>query len=122
MHRETDGYSQMSTHESERLISLIASNPRASRIFLTMVNMMDKWNRCHNSQGEISEKVGIRCNHVSELIKYLDDNGFIKSDGRGRNRVYHVDPNLFWKNKTSLRQSAIQRWLDMDTTIPFPEP
>lgn len=114
MRRETDSFAQVSMDGLMKMTRFMSSNASAIRVLMLMIAWMDKWNRCHNSQAEMHEKLGIHKSDISRLLKFLEDNGMIVRTGVGKKRVYHIDPSVAWKNKTELIPAANERWIRLN--------
>ena len=111
MHRDKDGFSQVSLQEMHRFVALSHDN---QLVLWCLAKNSDVFNRCFLSQKEISEETGILRPNVSRAIKHLStmENPCIKVY-KGKN-YFLVDPNIFWKHKTSIRHYAIEKWFKDD--------
>lgn len=95
---------QINSNHSDDLIWVVKENPNAFRVFLFLLNHMDKYNAVMCSYQVLQEALDIGRTTASTAIKFLKEHGFIHVYKSGTSNVYITNPDIAWKSWGNNRQ------------------
>lgn len=93
-----NNFYQINADHSEELIWIVKENPNAFRVFLFLLDHMDKYNAVMCSYQVFQEALDIGRTTASTAIKFLKKHGFIYVYKSGTSNVYVTNPDIAWKS------------------------
>lgn len=97
---------QLSINEISTIAELSKQNPFGLEIYLFMVEHMDNKNALVCPYKVLQEVFGKSRQHISNTVKWLNDNGFIKIAKAGNANIYYINSHIWWKGKGDARKYA----------------
>ena len=79
----------------------LAEKPKAFRLFLFLINHMDKYNCMVCSRTVLEKALGTSRSTTYEHLKYLQDLNILYTEPNGKHTQYVVNPNIIWRSKKS---------------------
>lgn len=80
------------------LLKISEENRTAFKIFVFILENMDKLNAVVCSYQVLQERFKISRSTASRAVKYLKDNGYVGIYKSGTSNVYVLNPDIAWKN------------------------
>lgn len=99
-----NNFYQVNANHSDDLIWVVKENPNAFRVFLFLLDHMDKYNAVVCSYQVFQEALDIGRTTASKAIKFLKEHGFIHVYKSGTSNVYVANPDIAWKSWGNNRQ------------------
>jgi DNA-binding transcriptional regulator YhcF (GntR family) len=104
-----DNFIQIYVDHISVLSQMIQENGMAARIFMWLVQHMDKRNALVISQQTLAEQMGIHRNSVSSAIKYLREIKAMDIVNTGNSKVFAINAQIMWQSGASKKKFA---WFD----------
>lgn len=79
----------------------LAEKPKAFRLFIFLINHMDKCNCVVCSRTVFEKALGTSRSTTYEHLKYLQDLNILYTKPDGKHTQYVVNPNIIWRSKKS---------------------
>lgn len=104
-----DNFIQIYIDHIPVLSRMIQENAMAARIFMWLVQHMDKKNALVISQQTLAEQMGIHRNSVSSAIKYLREIKALDIINTGNSKVFAINAQIVWQSGADNKKYA---WFD----------
>lgn len=79
----------------------LAEKPKAFRLFIFLINHMDKYNCVVCSRTVFEKALGTSRSTTYKHLKYLQDLNILYTKPDGKHTQYVVNPNIIWRSKKS---------------------
>ena len=92
-------YFQLNKKTLPLLDLCITEKPKAFRLFIFLINHMDKYNCVVCCRSAFEKALGLSRSTTYEHLKYLQDLNFIYTGPVDKNTRYVINPNIIWHSK-----------------------
>lgn len=87
-------------------IAQLSNEPQALRLFLWMVDKMNRVNSLMCSVKVMAEALDVSEPTIYRAVKHLKDGQYIKTIKSGASNIYHINAQIVWQSMQSRHQHA----------------